>query len=211
MAEIKIPDHTSLVDFCLRNRDALRVEDATTKAQVLEGAAEKANKKEFAKLLSSVAKSTFALDEDLRHSSIKEKAWVEGLPVLARVEAFRGSAQSMQALLLKEAHRASEPLGVALRVAADILEDGAGTIYNPEYWIVKLVVDPRGYLGAVGQGLKDLQKAAEDLVSADVAGAIVGGVIGGIKGGPTPKGAAAGAAKGAAEGAASASGTAALS
>lgn len=209
MATLTVQDHTAIVEFCLRNRIKLRGKGSPKSSLALlqEGVKLAKGDKIEATLISAVAEIK-AFEVELRQDPLTDKVWAEGLPVLSRVAPFRGSVAEFEKLLRKEANNTSGTLKITLNTTADILADGAQTIYNPEQWILRSYIDPRSLSDAAGAVWAKIKEKAEDVVSGDVAGAIIGGlagaVAGGVKGGTVAagKGALDGAIKGAVAGSA---------
>jgi hypothetical protein len=183
MPALKVSDHREIVEFCIRNVDTLApIASSKTAPEIIREARKLAKGQKIGRSLSRAGKEAQDLHDFLRKSSLKDKYWAEGLPVLGRIVAFDGSLLATEAFLRREASRLSEPLRAALRTTADIIEDGANTIYSPEYWIVAQVYDPRGYYGAVSQAWRDMVSNGSQKIKDIAAGDLVGGGIGGIAG-----------------------------
>ena len=208
--ELTVKDHTKLIEFLIKNRSQLKPARGRVRgAALLKQAAAVAPPTEAA-LFQRVAAATPAHERTLRNLKMSDPVAQEAISVLAKVFAADNVVAMLRVLRAEERKRHSVAVKTGITTAREMLEDGAATIYSPEFWIAQ-VVDPRGYYGAAARGM---QRAAEQLgakaaavAAADVGGAIggaVSGAIGGvIRGGA--RGAARGAAQGAVEGAAGAS------
>jgi hypothetical protein len=202
MATLTVKDHTAIITFCLANQAKLKSRRRRSAFDILQSGAKlaKGDRRVRSKLLNA-AKEIKGPDAP---PLLTHPMWREGLPVLARFSKLKGTVAAKEKFLRKEAGKAKGPLKITLKIAADILADGANTIYDPGHWVVAQWVDPRQFGGTLAAGLQKIKDKVNDVVDNDVTGAISGGIDGAIDGalsGGGLKGIASGAAKGAVKGA----------
>jgi hypothetical protein len=187
--DLQIADHTAIIDFCLRHRAELRDDGSKPRngADVLAQAAALAKGQKIGETLSVAAFHARAIDATLRKTDLKHQYWVEGLPILGRLSAsLPMDPGGCLAFVRQRRKGASEPMATIFDTCAGILADGIDTIYNPEYWVVYQVFDPREYVGSLYQGVQDLldggMAEAGKIAGADLIGGILGGIGGAIGG-----------------------------
>jgi hypothetical protein len=132
----------------------------------------------------------------------KLAGWEEGRAVLGSLFVAAGQGRLRERIEHLSAEVSSEAVRIGLRTGADILDDGADTVYNPEFWVVEQGFAPEplnslfeGMFNEVADTVKETSDAVNDVATADVAGAVIGAVRGFLTGGQ------AGATKGAVTGA----------
>ena len=180
--DLQIADHTAIVDFCLRHRAELRDDGSKPRsgADVLAQAAALAKGQKIGETLTAAAFHAQAIDATLRKTDLKHQYWVESLPILGRLCAsLPMDPAGCLAFVSQRRKGASEPMASIFDTCTSILADGIDTIYNPEYWVVYQVFDPREYVGSIYQGVRDLidggAAEAGKLAGADLIGGILGG------------------------------------
>lgn len=126
--------------------------------------------------------------------------WQSAVPVITQIINAE-STKELISILDKESKRKThaEPIQIGCRIAKDIIEAGAETIYAPETWVVELIWDPRQLMGEASAAASKVKNKANDIGADDAIGAIAGAIAGAVKG--AVGGGRAGAVKGAAEGA----------
>jgi hypothetical protein len=214
--KLKTSDHTDVMTFALENLVAIDGAGPLPAAQrfnVLAGLAKGTpHQRTFNRVKNGMADLNQDLTANFAANKDAAKYWNEGLSVLARVLAFDGNeVEEYQSLLLREARQSSEAIRIGLETVADLLGDGADTIYDGGAWVVNMWIDPRGLLSQAGNALGEIAGKVKGVLAGDAKGGVVGAVSGaaggavrgGIAGGPAgvAGGAAAGAAVGAVSGA----------
>jgi hypothetical protein len=195
-SHIAIADHKTIMEFLFSNASALGVTQPDSRPwKILYDAAALTEDAAQAELFKRAAADVAAYfsDTDAYGDIVAEVS--KAIPFVSKILLFEGSHADLVAFVRHlKAGCTDDALRVGLDTAERILEDGAATIYNPE-WILERMPRLAEHLadGNLQYEMDRIEFARKNTAKADATGAVSGAVRGAVIGGVTGAGAGPGA------------------